>query len=296
MKTRMFLFSALLCQPLTIPVQDARFIVVGDSQRASPMEELVGREQNDTQREYLQGLIAKEKKDFIVHLGDMVAQGESKKDWTLFDRFAAGLKTSLFLPVLGNHEYHWNDEAVSNAYERFPFLKVSNWYAKKFDGLGLLFLNSNRRHIAPEEWRSQIKWFDYCLQEMQDDPSIRKIIAFTHHAPFSNGQYTGDDENVQKAFIENFNQSPKAFAFISGHTHSYQHFLKAGKHYVVSGGGGGPRASLTRNDHTDTFMAAESFRPFHYLIVTRDKITVRGFRTPEEGPHILEEFDLALKP
>ena len=291
MTTATLFISALVCQPLSLPVQQGQFIAIGDTQRTTTLERLIGREQNDEAREYLQDLIGDEKKDFTVHLGDMVGRGKSMRDWRLFDLLRVGLNTPYLLPVLGNHEYHGGKHALDNAYQRFPFLKDSNWYARKYGELGLIFLNSNHRHLSKYSWLSQIQWYESCLSEFQKDASVKKILIFTHHAPYSNGRYTSDDEKVKRAFLKQFKDSPKTVAFVSGHTHSYQHFVEENKHFIVSGGGGGPRTDLTKTKHQDTYLWPTKRRPFHYLVISQNKMAVRGFNNPQETPFIMQEFD-----
>jgi hypothetical protein len=58
---------------------------------------------------------------------------------------------------------------------------------------------------------------------------------------------------------------------VSGHVHSYERFEQAGKTFLVSGGGGGPRVRLfaeRRRRHPDLYRAPPgSRRPCHYLSV-----------------------------
>src|SRR4051812_7769182 len=87
-------------------------VVIGDTQRTSPIEELIGREQNEAARLALIAKIAKEEQPaFVVHLGDMVESGDSTEQWQYFDRLVSALtvRNVRILPVLGNHDY-WGDD------------------------------------------------------------------------------------------------------------------------------------------------------------------------------------------
>ncbi|MFQ5507128.1 MAG: metallophosphoesterase, partial [Planctomycetota bacterium] len=50
----------------------ARIAIVGDTQRTSLAERMIGREQNDPERLTLIKHIAAERADLLIHLGDMV--------------------------------------------------------------------------------------------------------------------------------------------------------------------------------------------------------------------------------
>jgi hypothetical protein len=60
---------------------------------------------------------------------------------------------------------------------------------------------------------------------------------------------------------------------ISGHVHSYERFDRAGKSFLVAGGGGGPRVRLregSRRRHTDDAFDGPALRWFHYLFLRLD--------------------------
>ncbi|MER3329272.1 MAG: hypothetical protein RIF34_06810, partial [Candidatus Kapaibacterium sp.] len=81
----------------------------------------------------------------------------------------------------------------------------------------------------------------------------------------------GDDEFVKENFVDSFNNSKKANLFVSGHCHNYEHLLIDEKHFVISGGGGGPRRSIDlEGDYKDITIGKdkdESIRDFHFVEV-----------------------------
>jgi hypothetical protein len=85
---------------------------------------------------------------------------------------------------------------------------------------------------------------------------------------------------------------------ISGHTHAYEHFVEDGKHFIVTGGGGGPRVSLhTGQDqrHRDLFVGPAP-RPFHYLWMVPETwgvgVEVWGLKKGESQVRAIDRFDL----
>ena len=82
----------------------------------------------------------------------------------------------------------------------------------------------------------------------------------------------------------------------SGHAHTYEHFVKNGRHFVVSGGGGGPRVELLEGAdrrHRDLYRGATP-RPFHYLVVLPDAtgitVRVKGFTKVDRSLTVVDEF------
>ena len=75
---------------------------------------------------------------------------------------------------------------------------------------------------------------------MDADPKVRGVLVFTHHPPYTNSTVTKDESHVQQAFVGPFVAAKKTLALLSGHAHGYEHFIEQRKHFVVSGGGGGP--------------------------------------------------------
>jgi hypothetical protein len=112
---------------------------------------------------------------------------------------------------------------------------------------------------------------------------------------------TGDEPDVQLAFVPAYFRSNKCLAMISGHAHTYERFRKYGKTFIVSGGGGGPRVGLHDgiDFHKDLYTGS-SPRPFHFLMLSRTPfgltITVRGLKKGEKKFFTMEEINLPYQP
>ena len=250
-----------------------RFAVVGDLQRTSAAE--LWRESNRDERHRILRRIASEAPDFLVLLGDLVFRGSSPRDWREFDALAAPVREAgipLF-PILGNHDY-WirRRPALTNYFARFPLLAGRRWYSGTYGPLGLLFLDSNRRFLSPTLWREQRDWFEMELDRFDEDPAVSGTLVFVHHPPYTNSTVTADEKHVQVCFVPGFQRARKSLAMVSGHVHSYERFGRAGKTYLVAGGGGGPRARLAtagrRFRHGDDLFTGPPLRHFHFLLGT----------------------------
>ncbi len=291
----------------TNPGSGNKIIVVGDLQKTSFWEKLIGRESNDEERKLIVNEISKENPAMLVLLGDLVFDGSSASDWEEFDELIEPIaqKNIIIKPVLGNHDY-WgsNKSALKNFSERFEQFKSRHWYSLRFDSLALIFLDSNIDDLSESDWNEQKNWFENQLKVFDKDNSVKGIFVFLHHPPYTNSTVTCDEIHVQKYFVNPFSNSVKSLAMISGHAHGYERFYKNRKTFVVSGGGGGPRVDLKHNteeSHHDLLANdpdTSDKRPFNFLIITRNnetiEITVKGLLKNTSEFFILEKFRLPV--
>jgi 3',5'-cyclic AMP phosphodiesterase CpdA len=255
------------------------FILVGDTQRTSFWE--FWREQNDSARFAVLQKIASENPAFVIHLGDFVYQGSSQNHWAKFDAYAYEFRNCAIplFPVLGNHEFYGNKKnALHNYYSHFPYLKKRKWIAFRFCSVGFILLDSNFDKQRDNEKKQQDRWYRKRLREFQNDSALTTILVACHHPPYTNSTIVNDDEEVQSTFVKPFTTTPKTKLFFSGHCHSYEHFVLNNKHFIVSGGGGGPRHILKINAnkqrHSDTSKNGAR-RAFHFC---RISILSKGLR------------------
>jgi predicted phosphohydrolase len=269
-----------------------RFAVVSDLQRTSRLE--LWRESNPRERERILRRIGEESPDFVAMLGDLAFRGSSSSDWKEFDRLARPLTREgiAMFPILGNHEYWVSSRlGLSKYFSRFPEIHGNRWYAGSYGPLTLLFLDSNRSRMPRAQWKAQIDWYTSALQAAQADPGVRGILVFVHHPPYTNSTVTSDAIPVQRSIVPPFLAAGKTMAMLSGHVHSYERFERAGKLFLVSGGGGGPRVRLSTGDrrrHTDDLFSGPPVRHLHFLSISLEEegLAVSKQALPKGG----EEF------
>ena len=254
--------------PLNVTVARKRFAIVGDVQRTSVFE--VWRESNPRERQAICAAAAAEEPDFTVLLGDLVVTGSSAAEWTAFDRLVAPLRrVSPLLPILGNHEYWMAGSAsLANYFARFPALERRRWYSALYGPLGMIFLDSNLVFLRRRAWDEELRWYGEELSRLDADRGVRGILVFVHHPPFTNSRVTADQEHVKTRIVPPMAAARKTLAMFSGHVHSYERFGREGKTFVVSGGGGAPRAPLSsgrRRRHGDDLFDGPARRQFHFL-------------------------------
>ena len=316
--------------PGDLPTQEyndtiSTFAVVGDTQRTSFWECIIGREVNDNETKLIIKGIAESKVQFVVFLGDMVFDGGNEKHWQYFDRTIMPLREAKLpiLPVLGNHEY-WGNRAAAKKYvgERFKFFQDKTWYSKQNGPLGMIFVNSNHNEMSTNMWKEQINWLKALVSKWNFQNDIKGIILFAHHPPYTNSMVVSSDLRIQKDVVTTFCETRKALIIVTGHAHGYERFENVndskscsrhlnfdGNHtykrtndfrsqpiqFIVSGGGGGPRPSKLRKDYLDSFKGP-SPRPFNFLIVGSSddgiKISVQSLIKGQTQIHRLEEIHL----
>jgi 3',5'-cyclic AMP phosphodiesterase CpdA len=284
----------------------APFAVVGDPQDSLLLERaLLLRESNPADRDALFKELAGRQPAFLALVGDLTSGGWSARAWRKFDRIMATMHRERMpvLPVMGNHDYSPLRGIAARQFAlRFPQFADASWYARKYGRLAMIFLDSTAAALTRAKWRRQEDWYAATLRAFDADPSIGGVLVFAHHPPFTNSTVTRDDKAVQSAFVPPFVRSRKGLAMLSGHTHAYEHFAEREKHFIVTGGGGGPRVRLhggKAQRHTDLF-AGSSPRPFHYLWVTP---TPAGLSVAVEGAHkgetafgTIDRFELPFAP
>ncbi len=211
----------------------------------------------------------------IIHLGDVVFEGANNSHWNDFNEFARSIyeKRIPLFPVLGNHEYFGDNEtALENYFYHFPAASNNQWYTKFYRSVCFIFLNSNFTEMAKSKIYEQKNWLDLTVSELEQNEKIKFIVFVSHIPPYTNSKIVDDDIFVQNYFVSVFTDSKKAVLFLSGHSHSYEHFIKEGKHFLVSGGGGGPRHELEINsqnkDYHFDFYPGKPIRNLHYCKLT----------------------------
>jgi hypothetical protein len=307
------LLSASACAPLP-PVrafagempafhEGGRFAVVSDLQRTSWLE--LWRESNDAERPVLVGAIAAARPAFLAILGDLVFEGNSPAKWAELDALGAPIRAAQ-IPVfaaLGNHEYWGGGSGQEHFFARFPHLEKKHFYAIAYGPVRLVFLDSNLDEVPAAAWEAQRVWYEATLAAFDADPAVRGVLVLLHHPPFTNSTVTSDEAHVQRVIVPPLLGAKKTLGLISGHVHNYERFQRAGKMFVVSGGGGGPRARLAEGAarrHPDDLFVGPPLRDFHFTLftVTADGLAAEVMGLPKGGAHVapMDHFTLPFAP
>src|SRR6202011_1935800 len=85
-------------------------------------------------------------------------------------------------------------------------------------------------------WAEQVRWLEDDLAKNQN-ADFRFVAA--HHPPLTAVKRRQGDNKEMTALMPLFEKYKVQAAFF-GHDHNYQHHLKNGIHYIITGGGGAP--------------------------------------------------------
>jgi 3',5'-cyclic AMP phosphodiesterase CpdA len=230
------------------------------------------------------GVLKYAQPDFILHAGDQIADGFDASLWPVFfDIEREVLRKAAFFPALGNHErnaplwYEIFDQSVS--YYSF------NWGNSHFS-----VLNTDIGNVGPGSetrqryWDDQVKWLREDLERNQA-ADFRFVVG--HHPPMT-AVANRQGSNLHIAGLMPMLQQYKVTAGFFGHDHNYQHYLKNGIHYFVTGGGGAPLYDVDKPPEGVTQKVA---RTENFLVVKVDGKTAQ-FRAVRPDGETLDQVEI----
>jgi Icc-related predicted phosphoesterase len=283
--------------------EGGRFAVVGDLQPTSWLE--LWRESNDAEREVVAHAVAASQPALLAVTGDLVFDGSSAKQWAQLDATCAPIRDAGIpaFAALGNHEYWGGKSGQAHLFERFPHLENKHFYAVAYGPVRLVFLDSNITEQTPAAWEEQRVWYEQTLATLDADPEVRGVLVLLHHPPYTNSTVTSDEPYVQQVIVPPLVRAKKTLALLSGHVHSYERFAREGKMFVVSGGGGGPRARLAEGEgrrHPDDLFHGPPIRDFNFTVytVSATGVAAEVMGLPKGGTsvHPIDRFTLPFAP
>jgi len=212
-------------------------------------------------------MIAQERPDFLLHVGDMIQYGPNKDDWT--DEFFYPAR-DLFrfyplYPVLGNHEGN------SAFYYQYFDLPETKWFYTQKKGNSLfIFVNTNM-DILPGS-----KQYQMLENALASSDAQWKIVLHHHPVYVSSGYYnlveqkaiTGDPNTPQ---LRSLYETYGVDLVFNGHVHNYERTMpvyqgqidtEKGVTYITTGGGGG---KLDETTVSRTWFMAETKSRHHYI-------------------------------
>jgi len=193
------------------------------------------RTRHDVHRRVIEGILHNANPDFVLHSGDLVADGNDNSLWPIFfDVERELLRKVAFYPALGNHDR--NSKNFYDFMSAVPYYSF-DWGTSHFIAINTDIGNAGRTEAEKQAfWAEQTRWLEADLMASQ---KADNRFLFGHHPPMTAVKSRqGDNPHVMA--LELLLQKYKLTAAFFGHDHNYQHYLKNGIHYYVSGGGGAP--------------------------------------------------------
>lgn len=184
-------------------------------------------------------------------------------------------------PVLGNHEYRGNTQAVidySGISRRW--MMPSRYYTRIFDNDGtrvkVVFIDTtpiiDKYHTNTGEYPdanrqdvdAQLRWLDNELS--RDDNADWTIVAGHHPVYAQTPKQSSEREDMQRK-VDPILRKHKVDMYICGHIHNFQHIRKNGIDYVVNTSGSLSRPDVTPTDGT---VFCSGLPGFSVLTATKD--------------------------
>jgi 3',5'-cyclic AMP phosphodiesterase CpdA len=210
----------------TPPVGPAQFqfLVYGDT-----------RTRHDVHRLVINSILKYANPDFVMHTGDLVANGRDTSLWPIFfDAERELLRKAAFFPALGNHE--------ADAPNYFEYLNAKPYYSFDWGSAHFSVIDSDIGNVGTTQaerdafWQQQTNWL---REDLQNAAKADLRFVFAHHPPITAVKRRQGD-NPHMIALESMLEECNVTAAFFGHDHNYQHYLKNGIHYFVTGGGGAP--------------------------------------------------------
>jgi 3',5'-cyclic AMP phosphodiesterase CpdA len=204
--------------------------------------------------------------------GDLVENGADNSLWPIFlDVERELLRKMAFFPALGNHE--------RNAGNYFDFMHAKPYYSFEWGNAHFTVINSDVGNAAPTQaqqdafWQEQMNWLESDLKSAQK-ADLRFLVA--HHPPMTAVRRRQGDNQHMTALEPMFEKYRLSAGFF-GHDHNYQHYLKNGVHYFVTGGGGAPLYDVDTPPANIT-LKVESIENFVVVKVDGKKARIQGLK------------------
>jgi len=235
--------------------------------------------------EHISQLMFEESPQFVVHVGDMVAYGHNKDDWTdeLFLQASELLRHIPMYPALGNHEM--NDEKY---YQYFNHPFGNAFYTVKKGDLRLIFIDTNK-DLLPGSARYKE------LEETLANCKERWKIAIHHHPVFTSDiasyrsslMATADKGDPNIFQLKKLYETYGVDLVLSGHVHGYERSFPISQNhidrengvvYIISAGGGG---GCNQPSSYKEWFTQKTQKRVHYLNVQVEgnKMTVEAIDT-----------------
>ncbi len=223
-----------------------QFVVFGDT-----------RTRHDVHRRVIAAILKYSSPDFVLHTGDLVADGADSAQWPVFfDIERELLRKAAFFPALGNHE--------RNDSQFYEFFGVSTpYYSFNWGNAHFIVLNSDIGNAASSAaaretfWTEQTRWLE---EDLKNSQSADFRFVMCHHPPITAVTRRQGANPQMTALIPLF-EKYKLTAGFFGHDHNYQHYLQNGIHYFITGGGGAPLYDVDKPPAgiTRKVVSAENF-------------------------------------
>jgi predicted phosphodiesterase len=223
-----------------------------------------------TAHQTMVNLMTNDKPYLVLHVGDLVNDGNSASDWATFDSITGNLRANTrFYPAIGNHE-------IASSYYEARF-GTDKWYSIDIDNIHYIILDSNTTITNPS---TQYTWLHTDL-DAAVAADARFTLVYFHHPPYTKPADLADAIALFKTHGVD--------AVFNGHTHLYARMIDTGIYYFIDGGGGAPLSSCPIAGYTDCHAEYEYIR----LLLNNNQLEVRAYNS---SGTLIDTVDIAGVP
>ncbi len=204
--------------------------------------------------------MAGEGAEFVVHVGDLIESPTEGEWWEFLASGEPLLRAMSFFAVIGNHERN-----SRTYYDLFPLPEGGGkaghqWWSLSWGEVLLVGLDSNLQYLKLAGLREETDWLKGALAQ-----DARYKFVFFHHPLYSSDPYYGGNQSLATLWAPIFREAGVTAVFV-GHCHNYEHIVRDGVQYFITGGGGAPLSSLSPQRVEGSVLGVENV--LHYLRVT----------------------------
>jgi hypothetical protein len=169
---------------------------------------------------------------------------------------------------LGNHERNHR-----SYYELFVLpqgggREEEQWWSIRWGDVLLIGLDSNLAYLKFTGLREETDWLKSVLAQ-----EARYKFVFFHHPLWSSDAYYGGDEGLA-ALWHPLLLEYGVTAVFTGHAHNYEHIIRDGVHYIVTGGGGAPLSPLFSDRTPGSVLGVDFVLHYVRVLVDEDEVWV----------------------
>ena len=261
------------------------------------------RTNEDIHKAVIEQIRKQENLSFVLNTGDLVSRGSVLEHWKSFFRATEPLmRETYYVPCLGNHE--------DNAAEYFDFFDLpgnEEHFSFNWGNVHFVALNTEAPDVPDgidesaesSLWNSEIMWDYFGKQRAWLDEDLGRnygadFFVVFFHVPMYDTKLSRREPQIEirKAF-DDVVEKHRVELVLTGHTHNYQHHVKDGTHYIVTGGGGAPLYEIEDGVGPDavgvTTVKQEKVHHFCVVEVNGGRMHIQAIRV--DGSPI-EDFSL----
>lgn len=229
--------------------------------------------------------LAGEELEFVLHLGDMVDQGESEGQWQQFVDQVRQHRLRL-LPVVGNHDIMsaYSDRGDIRLRRHFPWLPAT-YYHFRHRNLNFLMLNSELSLVPGSRQRH------FLSEQLQMHPGT--AVVCLHRPVFTCSPRDWANKYWRQIWLQSALTSTEATLVVSGHNHYYERTRPLDDITYLTSGGGTSNVYSGQQPNGQTAVLVEGKPHYGVADVYADYIDVQLRGLDDE---LLDQFAIEIRP